>query len=575
MRLLFLVPARGGSKGFPGKNLALLAGIPLVGRAVRVARSVAGEHPGSRVVCTTDDPAIARVAKEYGADVPFMRPGELATDEARTIDVVRHALGAMGDAFDAVVLLQPTSPLTEAEDIRGALRLFGETGAPVVSVCAAEHPAEWLQLIDEAGRLVPLLKTARTDRRQESVTSYRPNGAVYVASPAQLRGEGFWTPETRGFVMPGERSIDVDSPPDLVVAQAAVAARATPSFRIASRLVGPGEPCFVIAEAGVNHNGSLAMALDLVDAAAAAGADAVKFQTFRADQIATAEAPKAEYQARATGGAESQLDMLRRLELEPGAFHAIARRCAEQGIIFLSTPFDEESADLLETVGIPAYKVPSGELTNLPFLDYLARKRLPLIISTGMATLDDVRLAVETVQGAGCEELSLLHCVSNYPAAPADVNLRAMATMASAFGVPVGYSDHTLGNDVCLAAVALGACVIEKHLTLDRSLPGPDHQASSDPRELASLVEGIRTIQAALGDGEKRPAASECATADVARRSLVSARAVPAGAILTADMVTSKRPGTGMAPRRLAELVGRRTVAEIAPGVLLAPEMFE
>jgi N-acetylneuraminate synthase/N,N'-diacetyllegionaminate synthase len=244
-------------------------------------------------------------------------------------------------------------------------------------------------------------------------------------------------------------------------------------------------------------------------------------------------------------------------------------------MIFLSSPFDAESADLLEAIGVPAFKVPSGELTNLSFLRHFARKGLPLIISTGMATLDEVRVAVDAVHGEGCHEFSLLHCVSSYPAEPRDVNLRAMVSMATAFGVPVGYSDHTLGNEVSFAAVALGACIIEKHVTLDRSLPGPDQRASADPAEFASLVAGIRAVEAALGDGEKRPAASEDGTARVARRSLVAARAIPAGAMLTADMVVSKRPGTGMAPGRLGELTGRRAVGEIAEGMLLAREMFE
>ena len=347
------------------------------------------------------------------------------------------------------------------------------------------------------------------------------------------------------------------------------------TFSLGHRMVGAGCPCFVIAEAGVNHNGSLDMAMRLVDAAASAGVDAVKFQTFRADKIVTPDAPKARYQMGTTEDTESQLDMLRRLELDSAAYRALAQRCAEIGLVFLSTPFDEESADLLEAIGVPAFKVPSGELTNLSFLSYLARKGLPLIISTGMATLEEVRAAVDAVQCAGCHRFAILHCVSNYPADPGDVNLRAMASMAAAFGVPVGYSDHTLGNEVSFAAVAMGACVIEKHLSLDRSLPGPDHRSSSEPEELASLVAGIRAIEAALGDGEKRPAASENETARVARRSLVAARIIPAGAILTADMVVNRRPGTGMAPARLGELTGRRAHGDIAEGTVLAPEMFE
>ena len=347
------------------------------------------------------------------------------------------------------------------------------------------------------------------------------------------------------------------------------------AIRIGPRLVGPGHPCFVIAEAGVNHNGSVEMALQLVDAAADAGADAVKFQTFRADKTVTVDAPKAEYQLRATGAGETQFEMLRRLELSPGAHQAIVSRCAERGLIFLSTPFDEESADFLEGLGVPAFKVPSGELTNVSFLRHLARKGRPLIISTGMATLEEVMVAVSAARADGCRALAILQCVSNYPAQPADTNLRAMATMAAVFGVPIGYSDHTLGPEVPLAAVALGASILEKHFTLDRTLPGPDHGASAEPGELAALVAGVRKVEAALGDGEKRPAASEAATARAARRSLVAACPISAGTVLEPSMVAARRPGTGMAPERGPELLGRKSRANIAQGTLLAPEMFD
>jgi N-acetylneuraminate synthase len=397
---------------------------------------------------------------------------------------------------------------------------------------------------------------------------------VYVASPDQIRGAGFWTPETRGFVMPADRSVDVDTVLDLAMARTVSRRHGAPTIGIAGRTVGPGYPCFVIAEAGVNHNGSLDLALRLVGAAAEAGANAVKFQTFRADKTATRLAPKAEYQKRTTGASESQFEMLKRLELSPQDHVDLAAHCLSRGVTFLSSPFDEESADLLEGLGVPAFKVPSGELTNLPFLRYLARKRRPLIISTGMATLAEVEAAVAAVKAAGCDQFSLLHCVSNYPAAAADVNLRAMATMATAFDVPVGYSDHTLGPHATLGAVALGACIIEKHFTLDRSLPGPDHQASAEPAEFAALVSGIRMIEEALGNGEKRPAAAELETARVARRSLVAAETIPEGSRLTLNMVTARRPGTGLPADRVGELLGRRALGEVPAGTILTLDMF-
>lgn len=327
--------------------------------------------------------------------------------------------------------------------------------------------------------------------------------------------------------------------------------------------------CFVIAEAGVNHNGDMDLAHRLIDAAAQAGAHAVKFQTFRADRLASAQAPKAAYQQAATGMAESQLDMLRRLELDEAQHVELMRHCAGSGILFLSTPFDEDCADLLARLGVEAMKTPSGELTNQPYLAHVARLGLPMIVSTGMADLAEVTQAVATIEAAGAPPLCLLHCVSAYPAPPEDVNLRAMDTLARCFGVPVGFSDHTQGIAIPLAAAALGARVIEKHLTLDRSLPGPDHQASLEPAELAAMMDGIRAVLAALGDGRKRPAAREAEVAAVARKSLVLARALPAGAVLCPADLAAKRPGTGIPPGRAAELVGRKLRRPLAADHLL------
>ena len=346
-------------------------------------------------------------------------------------------------------------------------------------------------------------------------------------------------------------------------------------INLGGRLVGPSQPCLIIAEAGVNHNGSLELACQLVDAAARAGADAVKFQTFRAEAVVTPQAPKAQYQLANTGGTESQFAMLKRLELLPEHHRTLLERCRRRGILFLSTPFDRASADLLEDLDLPAFKIPSGEITNRPLLEHIAAKGRPVILSTGMSSLEEVARAVDILRAGGSPEIVLLHCVSNYPADPRDVNLRAMATMARAFGLPVGYSDHTLGVEAALAAVALGASVIEKHFTLDRGLPGPDHPASAEPAELAALVRGARVVEAALGHGRKEPAASEANTREVARRSLVAAVDIPAGAALGPEMVALRRPGSGLAPERLGEVLGRRARRGIAAGELLALEMLQ
>lgn len=344
---------------------------------------------------------------------------------------------------------------------------------------------------------------------------------------------------------------------------------------IRGRRVGSGRPCFLIAEAGVNHNGSLDLASRLVDAAAAAGADAVKFQTFRAEKVISPGAPKAGYQVQATVAGESQLAMAKKLELPFEAFRALKDRCEDKGMVFLSTPFDEESVDFLDGLDVCAFKVPSGEITNLPLLEHIACKRRPVIVSTGMSDLEEVRAAVEVFEIAGARELALLHCVSSYPAQPASANLRAMQTLRETFGVPVGFSDHTMGIEVALAAAALGACILEKHLTLDRGLSGPDHKASLEPEEFAAMIRGIRAVEAALGDGRKRCMPEEEGVVRVARRSLVAACTLPAGTVLTEEHIEILRPGGGLPPAMRAQIVGKRVVRDVAAGAVLTAEMLK
>jgi N,N'-diacetyllegionaminate synthase len=340
------------------------------------------------------------------------------------------------------------------------------------------------------------------------------------------------------------------------------------------RLIGIDEPCFVIAEAGVNHNGDLRMARQLIDVAVEAGSDAVKFQTFTAGKVVSFRAPKAAYQLQTTDQAESQYEMLRKLELSFQAHRELKRYCQERDILFMSTPFDEDSADFLESLDVEVFKISSGEITNFPLLQHIAAKQKPIILSTGMSTLVEVGQAVQTIQAAGNDQVVLLQCVSNYPADPRDVNLSAMKTMATAFQVPVGYSDHTPGIEVALAAVALGACVIEKHFTLDRALPGPDHLASIEPDELKALIRGIRTVESALGHGRKEPAASEANTRAIARRSLVAVCDLPAGTKLSLEHIAIRRPGTGLPPAMRPYLVGLRLREAVTAGTLFSMEMF-
>lgn len=330
--------------------------------------------------------------------------------------------------------------------------------------------------------------------------------------------------------------------------------------RIGTRLVGPGQKVFIIAEAGVNHNGDIEIAERLVDAAVEAGADAVKFQTFRADALASRFAPLAEYQQQAQEAdstSDTQLEMLRGLEFTAEQFTHLQQYCLQHDIIFLSTPFDSESTDLLVSLGVPALKAGSGEVTNIPFLKELSSHGLPLILSTGMSTIEEVREAVAAVEVQGAP-LILLHCTSNYPAAIEDLNLRAIPMLARETGLPIGYSDHSNNLSTPVAAVALGACVLEAHLTLDRGLSGPDHQASLDPAGFAEYVRLVREAETILGDEVKRPSKAELETARVARKSLVAARNMGAGDVLDGDSMLIKRPGTGIPPARLGDVVGRR-----------------
>ena len=314
----------------------------------------------------------------------------------------------------------------------------------------------------------------------------------------------------------------------------------------------------IIAEAGVNHNGDLVVARELIDVAAEAGADCVKFQTFSADRLVTKNAAKADYQNQATDNGESQSAMIRELELTRDMHEILIAHCKLRGIEFFSTGFDLESIDLLVELGLDCFKIPSGEITNLPYLRHVGKYGKPVVMSTGMATLVEIEAALNILEGAGTsrECITVLHCNTEYPTPMTDVNLQAMLTIRDTFGVQVGYSDHTLGIEVATAAVALGATVIEKHFTLDRNLPGPDHQASLEPEELKAMVSAIRNVERAMGDGIKRPSASELKNKPVARKSLVAMCAIREGEVFSEDNLTVKRPGNGLSPMRWDEVLG-------------------
>ena len=322
------------------------------------------------------------------------------------------------------------------------------------------------------------------------------------------------------------------------------------------------EKVYIIAEAGDNHNGDFNTALKLVDVAKRAGADCVKFQTFVTEEIISKYAEMAEYQKKNTGKEESQFEMVKRLELSFDEFRKIKEYCDRVEIQFLSTPFDLKSVDFLNELGVPFFKIPSGEITNYPYLIKIAHTGKPVVMSTGMCEPDEILAAINVLEKNGSGEITLLHCNTEYPTPLKDVNLYAMRTMKKMFGKKVGYSDHTKGIEVPVAAVALGACVIEKHFTLDKNMPGPDHKASLEPDELGRMVKNIRNIEIALGDGVKHVSESERKNIAIARKSIVARRNIQEGEILTEENLAVKRPGTGINPMQWMEVLGTRAVRD-------------
>jgi len=322
---------------------------------------------------------------------------------------------------------------------------------------------------------------------------------------------------------------------------------------------------FIIAEAGVNHSGDLSIAKGMIDAAKEAGADAVKFQTFKAERMISKNAAKAEYQRQTTEENETQFEMIRKLELDRVSHKELITYCNKKNIIFISSPFDLESIDLLNNLGLEIFKIPSGEITNLPYLQKIGSLRKKIIMSSGMANLEEIRVALDILISSGTpkENITILHCNTEYPTPFGDVNLLAMITIRDTFGVNVGYSDHTLGIEVPIAAATLGAQVIEKHFTLDKTMTGPDHKASLDVDELTSMIEKIRNVEKALGDGIKKPSLSEMKNIEVVRKSIVAKKDIKKGGFFSEDNITAKRPGQGISPMRWDEIIGKQAKKDL------------
>jgi len=335
------------------------------------------------------------------------------------------------------------------------------------------------------------------------------------------------------------------------------------TVRIGNRIIGENHPVFIIAEAGVNHNGDINLAKKLVAVAVETGADAVKFQNFKAENIVTKKVEKAKYQKETTGANESQYEMLKKLELQESDFKRLAEYAKAKNIIFLSTPYDEQSVDLLDEIGVQAFKVASAEIINSQLLRCIASKAKPIILSTGMANLGEIEEGLNNIKDQGIKEIVLLHCITSYPARVAEMNLMVMKTLKCAFKVPVGLSDHTIGITIPIAAVALGACMIEKHFTLDKKLSGPDHRASLDPHELKEMVKAIRDVEQAIGDGIKKPTQDEEKIKRVMRRRIVAQTDIAKDTVIIDDMLTTKRVGIGLQPKYIPSVIGRKALINI------------
>ena len=501
MNILAVIPARGGSKGIPGKNIKLLAGKPLIAYSIEAASK---SRLINRIFVSTDDDKIKQISKKYGAEI-IKRPKEMAKDDSPTMDSIIHVLNNLekkGFVTDIVVLLQPTSPLRTHEDVDNAINLFiknKDKCDSLVSVCEYDHSPYWSLKVDGDFLKPNFGEEYFKMRRQELPKIYMPNGSIFISNKKSLlKSKSFYKGNIIPYFMKSGESIDIDTLIDFKLAEITLGDK---NIKLENKTVEKDQPSLIIAEAGVNHNGSLDLAKKLINAAKESGADAVKFQTFKTADLVTKNAEKAEYQ-KDTTTENSQYDMIKKLELSDDDFKELAKYADKKDIIFLSSPFDFESVDLLDEISVPAFKLGSGEITNFPLLEHVASKGRPVILSTGMATMDEIEEAVNFLHNK-TNDLILMHCITSYPAKIENVNLKFIETLRSTFKLPVGFSDHTLGIEMPIAAVARGCCVIEKHFTLNKNLEGPDHKASLEPSEFKKMVLSIRNVEKGIGTGIK------------------------------------------------------------------------
>lgn len=583
MNILFFIPARGGSKGIPKKNLALICGCPLVAFPIILARKTQKyfDKYKTYIFVSTDSNEIADEAKKWGASVPFLRDKRISQDRSDIIDAILFSCEKLKKKKiffpDIIILLQPTSPLTEEINVKEAFDLYLKNKRPIVSVTKYDHPLFWVFTLKD--KYLKINSKVPHLRQTESKDYYRPNGAIYISSLKNLQKyKTFYEKKILPYIMPFHSSIDIDKIEDLFIAEKMLEYKREIKnnyIQIKDQRIGSNFPVFFIAEAGVNHNGKIELAKKLVDLAKEAGANCVKFQTFKAEKLASSQARKASYQLKTTSQDESQMKMLKNLELSEEETAELKEYCDKRNIIFLSTPFDLESLEFLEKLNVPAYKIGSGDITNYFLLKEAAKKEKPIILSTGMSYLYEVFEAINLIENFENKKIALLHCVSEYPAPLKEINFKTIKNLSLIFSCPVGFSDHTISEEASILSVGYGANIIEKHFTLDKNLEGPDHKSSMEPEELKELINKIRAIEKSLGDGIKKPALCEEENRILVRRSIFSNKNIKKGEIIKEENLIALRPGGGISPMEIETIMGKKAKRDIKEGEVLSFDLLE
>ena len=574
-KIVVVILARGGSKRLPGKNIKKLAGVPLIGYTILTA---AQSTLVDKIVVSSDSDEILKVSSAFPCLLQ-KRPAHLAEDITTSQDSLRYVVTEFekeqGEEYDLVVLLQPTCPFRKTAEIEKCIKELIDNDADSSQTVTLMREKPELMFVEENGKLVFQNKNAFFNKSLRR-TNYILNGAVYVVRKEVFFSTGnLYGDKNIPVIMSQDDSLDIDTYADWHVAEKMLEEQkrleqgkqnhiSRKPITIAGKHLGDEHPTFIIAEIGVNHNGDMDLARKLIDLAVEAGADAVKFQNFNPQTGTSKFTPKVTYQKENDGPEGNYQTMLERLKITGEQTKMLAEYAAEKGTIFLSTASDAESLELLKKVNPPAYKLGSPHITNLPLLKDTAKCGKPMIISTGMATYEEIDEAIQVCKEVGNDQIILLHCVSDYPTHFHDVNLNVIGSLRERYpALNIGYSDHTMGIEASTVAVGLGARVLERHFTLDRSMPGPDHKASLVHEELEALVRAARNIEQAMGDGVKRRTAREEEVARTARRSVVAHVDIPAGTIITEEMVRLKKPETGIKPKYYWSLLGKKVTRDI------------